>query len=499
MTRSRILLVDDMPSIHEDFRKILVPTPSASALDTLELALFDTGPTEQANDFDLVSAYQGQEALQALKTARLAGQPFALAFVDMRMPPGWDGAETIERLWQEDPCLQVVICTAYSDCDWSTLLNRLDARDRLLILKKPFEAIEVSRMAHALTAKWQGAREVARHTAILEAEVQARTLDLQTTNARLRDELEERQRAQAELTLAASVFGNAMDGIVVTDEHSRILTVNPAFTHLTGYSADEAVGRKLSMLRSEHADPDYHRNEWQTLLRDGRWAGELWSRRKDGALFCERLHLSEVQALSGQPRRFVGVFNDITELRRKDDRIRHMAFHDALTNLPNRALLLERLERAIAQASRQNLHLGLMFIDLDRFKQINDSLGHDVGDEFLKEVARRLGTVLRQSDTAARMGGDEFVLLVEGVAQPTDLTPLAERLMDTLSAPVLLGPHTLPSGASLGIACFPQDGTTVSDLIKSADAAMYAAKSAGRCRYCHYQATLPSVSWDPAI
>ncbi|NRT55095.1 diguanylate cyclase domain-containing protein [Sphaerotilus uruguayifluvii] len=498
MDNRRILLVDDMPSIHEDFRKILDPAAgrpaapqAADELDALEMALFAGDgaapaggsaavPSPPAARFEIDSALQGREALARVQSACQAGRPYAMAFVDMRMPPGWDGVETIEHLWQADPGLQVVICTAYSDYAWEEVLGRLDVRDRLLILKKPFDAIEVSQLAQTLCAKWQAGRQVEQHTRTLEAEVRARTLELEQANLRLREDLAERQRVAAELQLAACVFDNAMDGIVVTDAHSTILSVNPAFSALTGYAPEEMIGRRLSLLRTEHEQPGFYREQWQRLLREGRWAGELWNRRKDGELFCERLNISRVQAAPGQPERFVGIFNDITEMRRSEERIRFLAFHDALTGLPNRALLLERLERALAGARRLGERIGLMFIDLDRFKPINDTLGHAVGDALLVQVARRLREQLRQHDTAARMGGDEFVVLLERVNDPAALGRLAERLKGAIGQPMEVCGHALQVGASIGLACFPDDGQDAVTLMHHADASMYAVKGAGR-------------------
>ncbi|PXW99388.1 PAS domain S-box-containing protein/diguanylate cyclase (GGDEF)-like protein [Sphaerotilus hippei] len=478
----RILLVDDMPAIHADFRKILGgPAPTAD-FDAFEQALFGEPVVAPAGaaGFELDSAYQGQEALACVQAALQAGRPYAVAFVDMRMPPGWDGVQTIERLWQVDARLQVVICTAYSDYAWHEVLERLDARDRLLILKKPFDAIEVSQMADTLTAKWQATRQAMQHASTLETQVRARTAELEAANRQLQQELAERQRTSAQLQLAASVFDNAMDGIVVTDERSCILSVNPAFTTLTGYTAAEAIGRKLSLLRSDRNEPNFYREQWNLLLQAGRWTGELWNRRKDGEVFCEWLNISAVPVTPGQPARYVGIFNDVTALRRQDDHIRHLAFHDPLTGLPNRALLLDRLEHAIDGAARLGEHLGLMFIDLDRFKQINDTLGHELGDRLLQEIAHRLRQQLLESDTAARLGGDEFVVLLEHVQDPQALGTLAERLITSLSRPVVVEPHTMQVGATIGIACFPEHGLRATDLMRQADAAMYAAKSAGR-------------------
>ncbi|KAB2903082.1 MAG: response regulator [Burkholderiaceae bacterium] len=215
MKNQRILLVDDMPSIHEDFRKVLLPDTSSSELDAAEALLFGTTVSSSAPLFMLDSAYQGQEALALLIRAQEAGAPYALAFVDMRMPPGWDGIETIERLWAQDPQLQVVVCTAYSDHSWTEILERLDARDRLLILKKPFDPIEVRQLASALTEKWHLVQQAARHTEQLERTVQERTRDLEAANTALHAEIRERKQLEAQLvqTEKMSALGQLVAGI----------------------------------------------------------------------------------------------------------------------------------------------------------------------------------------------------------------------------------------------------------------------------------------------
>ncbi len=486
----RILLIDDTRTIHEDFRKILAPSAPGGELADAEAALFGTAVQATSPDCELDSAYQGEEGLAKVRAAKLSGLPYALAFVDMRMPPGWDGVQTIERLWQEDPQLQIVICTAYTDYSWAEVLRRLDVGDRLLILKKPFDAIEVCQLASALRVKWQMTQEAAQRVADLEAAVEARTAELSHANAALQADIVVRAKTEAELKLAASVFDNTMDGVMVTDTSATILSVNPAFTAITGYPAAEAIGQQPSLLRSDHHKEAFYQELWTTLLRDGRWEGEIWNRRKSGEAYLEWLSIGVVRTSDGTPVRYVGVFNDITELRKKDEHIRHLAFHDPLTGLPNRALLLDRLEHGITFAQRERERLGVMFIDLDRFKHINDSLGHDVGDSLLREVASRLNQSLRQSDTVARMGGDEFVILLEHVEEPEAYASLAKTILASLTVPMTLGGHTLQIGASIGISCLPEDGADAITLMKHADAAMYAAKTAGRGTYRFFQTAM---------
>ena len=484
----RILLVDDMPAIHEDFRKILMPrTADHADFGAVEAALFDEAPKAPAIAFELDSAYQGQEALAKVQASLRAGRPYALAFVDMRMPPGWDGMETIERLWQVDAQLQIVICTAFSDHSWDELLARLDVRDRLLILKKPFDAVEVYQLASALTAKWQLAQVAALKMARLEDAVEQRTGELRAANEALQHDIVQRKHNEVGLKLAASVFHNTLDGVMIIDPAGRIVSVNPAFIGLTGYSAEQALGQPSSLLHCERQSPAFYGEMSAMLEREGRWQGELWNRRRDGEDFLAWLNIVMVAGSDGRPERYVSVFHDITELRRNEERIRHLAFHDPLTGLPNRVLLHDRLAQAIASARRDNEPLGLMFIDLDRFKAINDSFGHDSGDGLLKQVADRLKNCLRKSDTVARMGGDEFVVLLRRVEMPLNYGLVAQNIIASLSEPVSLRGHAMQVGASIGIACFPDDGIDAVDLMKHADAAMYAAKAAGRGTYRFFQ------------
>ncbi|HWH84128.1 MAG TPA: EAL domain-containing protein [Burkholderiaceae bacterium] len=484
----RILLVDDMPAIHADFHKILRPEgTSAAALDGFEAALFGDEAVAGVAAFELASAHQGREALAMVQASLTAELPYAMAFVDMRMPPGWDGVETIERLWQADPQLQIVICTAYADHPWDEVLARLDVRDRLLILKKPFDAIEVYQLASALCTKWQLAQDAARELARLEDAVAQRTGELRAANAALQQDIVLRQRNEAELKLAAGLFHHTMDGVMILDAQRHAVSVNPAFLAITGYSAEELLGREINRLHSDLQGPAFYRDLWAVLERDGRWQGELWNKRRDGESFLALLTVVMVPGSDGLAQRYVCVFHDITENRRKEERIHHLAFHDALTGLPNRPLLHDRLEQAIAAAQRDSAPVGVLFIDLDRFKAVNDSFGHDAGNGLLKEVATRLSACLRESDTVARMGGDEFVVLLRHVEEASDYGLVAQKIIASLSMPVVLNDQAMQVGASIGIAAYPGDGLDPATLMKHADAAMYAAKESGRGTYRFFQ------------
>lgn len=335
----RILVVDDTPAIHQDFRKILSPgAGSDDSLDDTESLLFGT-PQVSRLQFQIDSAYQGEEALELVKRAQAEGQPYALVFADMRMPPGWDGLQTIERLWEADPRLQIALCTAFSDYSWETMSERIEFDDQLLILKKPFDTLEIRQMASAMTWKWQLAQDAARKMRSLERTIEERV---------------------------------------------------------------------------------------QELLK-----------------------------------------------------VSHLLQYDVLTELPNSMLLGDRLTQAMAQCRRHDRQLAVMFIGLDRFKRINNALGHPVGDEMLKRVARALATVVRESDSVFRYGSDEFVVVLGDITDPQQTKGVADKLLTAISAPHPIDGHDLTVTASLGISMYPADGFDAVALIKKAETAMRNVKETG--------------------
>jgi diguanylate cyclase len=339
----RILMIDDNPAIHADYRKILSGR-SNGGTSSAEAALFGEAATVTGPSFDVDSAMQGRDGVDLARKALADGRPYSVAFIDMRMPPGWDGLETIEHLWRIDPEVQVVVCSAYTDYDWLELLARLGHSDKLIVIKKPFEPIEILQSASALSRKWQNARALRSHVESLE--------------------------------------------LVVTDRTRGL----------------EAANRQL----------------------------------------------------------------------------RHLASHDALTGLPNRLLLEDRVNQAVAQAARQGHEFALLVVDLDRFKLINDSLGHRAGDELLREVALRLKDAVRTVDTTARLGGDEFVILIDGPVRRSDAVEVGKRAIQAMEPPMRLLGIDVHVSPSIGIAFFPDDGGNVDTLLAHADAAMYSAKEHGR-------------------
>ncbi len=300
--------------------------------------------------------------------------------------------------------------------------------------------------------------------------------------------------AEEELLLAASVFHNTAEGVLITDAEGTILSVNPAFSAITGFSEKEALGQTPRMLRSEHQDVEFYRTMWRALLNEGHWEGEIWNRRRNGEAFLEWLTINRIDDPSGKTVRYVSVFHDITEMHNKDAHIRHLAFHDALTGLPNRILMQDRLQHAVNRCRREQGRLAVTFIDLDRFKDINDSLGHDAGDLLLQEVAQRIGARLRAMDTIARLGGDEFVVLMEDLQSVDDCACLAQDLIAEIARPIMLRGHRIEIGASMGMAFFPEDGDDPLELMKRADMAMYAAKAAGRSTYRFFQQEMLDLS-----
>lgn len=289
----------------------------------------------------------------------------------------------------------------------------------------------------------------------------------------------EHKHAADQLRLAARVFDRAGEGIIVTDPEQTILTVNGAFTQVTGYSAEEAVGKTPKMLSSGRQNPDFYHGMWEELNKRGWWQGEIWNRRKNGEIYPEWLTLNVVRDPQGAIINYVGIFSDISVVKESQRRVEFLATHDDLTNLPNRPLFLDRLRQAIAHAERSGGSFAVLFVDLDNFKVINDSLGHAAGDDLLKEVARRLRQCVRGPDTVARFGGDEFALLIEqATVSKAEMT--AQRIADGLRKPYLIERQNIYPGASIGICLYPEDGVDPESLLKNADSAMYRAKDSGK-------------------
>lgn len=292
-----------------------------------------------------------------------------------------------------------------------------------------------------------------------------------------------RRQAENRLQLAASVFTHAREGIMITDAFGTIIEVNDTFTQITGYSREEALGQNPRMLKSCLYEPEFYEDMWRALIEEGNWTGEIWNRHKDGEVYAEMLTISAVRDDGGKIRNYVALFTDITQLKMHKKQLENMAYYDVLTGLPNRVLLADRLQQAIVQSHRRNHWLAVVYLDLDGFKAVNDDHGHDVGDRLLIAISERMRTVIREVDTLARIGGDEFVVVLNDLEHPQDCEPVLVRLLQTAAEPVTVDDATLLVSASIGVAIYQRDGMEADQLLRQADQAMYIAKQGGKNRY----------------
>jgi two-component system CheB/CheR fusion protein len=302
-------------------------------------------------------------------------------------------------------------------------------------------------------------------------------------------DITERKHSEEQLRLAARVFDRAAEGVMVTDIAQRILTVNDSFTNVTGYSREEVVGKTPQMMSSGKHSPEFYIEMWEKIRERGWWQGEIWNRRKNGNLFLEWLSINTVKDHDGTVVNYVAMFSDITLVRESQHRVEFLATHDDLTGLPNRTLFNDRLTLALARATRSKENLAVLFLDLDNFKVVNDTLGHDAGDKLLKVAAGRLLECVRTEDTVARLGGDEFVVLLEG-SERHEAAMTAQRLIKSLCQSYLVNGHECFVSASIGISMYPDDATDPSGLMRNADAAMYRAKDQGKNAFQFFTAEL---------
>ncbi len=475
----RILIIDDNIEIHRDFAKCLARTDTSSELDALEQGLFDDAPAElkPTVHFELAFASQGAEGARMLAEALAENRPFSVAFVDMRMPPGWDGVQTIRRLWELDPSLQCVICTAYSDYSWEDILRELGVSDRLLLLRKPFDAAEVCQLACALTEKWHLTRRAHLKLEQLRSMVEEQTSHLAESEARY--------------ALAAA---GANDGLWDWDLVTGAVFYAPRWSSLLGLPADQPTVADLAHWRARVHPldaPSFEAN-FESLRRGDadQISFEYRARHADGQYRWMLCRGASKRGADGKPTRAAGSQADVTNRHVAETQLRHDALHDALTGLPNRVLLNERLQRCLARQQREpGFRWAVMFIDVDRFKVINDSLGHLVGDALLVALAGRLSSCLRATDTissesrVARLGGDEFVVLLEDLRDDSDALRIADRLLGAVAEPILAEGHRVHAALSMGIALGRSSYARVEDVLRDADTALYRAKGEGRGQY----------------
>jgi len=334
-----------------------------------------------------------------------------------------------------------------------------------------------------ITERKAAEKEIREAHEYLESRVKERTKELT-------QEIIVREQAEGRLRLAAQVIENLNEGVVIIDPDFRVLSINPAYTEITGYSPTEVVGKHPSNHSALCATGEMFEEMWMGLENRGKWSGEFWNKRKNGEEYAERLSITAITGNSGEIKQFAAVIADITKRKKDEERILYQANYDTLTGLPNRSLFIDRLNQSLPSMARSNKKLALLFIDLDGFKVVNDTLGHDIGDELLQQAAERLGHCVRTGDTVARLGGDEFTITMPNLDDLKNAPIVAQRSLEALSKPFVIGGHEAFVSASIGITIFPDDATTSQELLKNADAAMYKAKDEGKANYQYFTADM---------
>ncbi|WP_339650161.1 putative bifunctional diguanylate cyclase/phosphodiesterase [Halopseudomonas pelagia] len=402
----------------------------------------------------------------------------------------WDWDIVSDELYFSDRCKVILgYLPEFNMSRQDTWLKHLHPEDRLSL------TAELRRHLRGDTERLEHVHRVRRRDGFY-AWVQARGQVVRNTQGRairmvgILCDVTQQKADNERLQQAAVVFDSTNEGVVVSDSRNRIINVNNAFCRITGYEHDEVVGQKPSVLKSGWHDELFYRDMWEALSRCGSWQGEVWNRRKNGEIYPQWQSINTVKDRTGKLTHYVAVFSDISVLKQSRQEIDFLAHHDPLTRLPNRLLLTERLTNALVRAKRREQRLGLIFIDLDRFKTVNDSLGHAAGDELLRIAGERMLGLCREEDTLARLGGDEFVILVENLAETDDITPIAQRLQRGFARPFDINGQRIHLSVSLGMSIFPEDGQESAELLTNADAAVSQAKSNGRNTYAFYTQAL---------
>jgi diguanylate cyclase (GGDEF)-like protein/PAS domain S-box-containing protein len=306
----------------------------------------------------------------------------------------------------------------------------------------------------------------------------------------------ERKKTEGKLALAAKVFENATEGVLVTTTEGVITTVNPAVTDITGYTEEELIGKNPRVFRSDRHTPDFYDDMWRTILTTGKWQGEIWNRRKGGEAYPEWLTITAIKNEIGRTIQYISVFHDLSQIKRSEEQLRYQAYHDALTRLPNRVLFMDRLKQALAFAHRTKGKLAVVYVSVDRFKKFNESLGHPVGDRLLVEVAERLKGLLREGDTVARWGGDEFTFILEDVGSNQHAGGFAARILKVMAEPFLTPDNELYLSVSVGVSLYPSCSDDAEGLMKTADLAMFRAKERGGNTFQSYTPAMGSAAFE---
>lgn len=400
--------------------------------------------------------------------------------IDLRMRTGFEAARAFVatgegKRVQDAIRVQVGRMAAIERANYQRLSKETDRSvlvAQVMVVLGSLLTVVIVLIARRLVVRdYAGSRRA--HAAVSEANAE---LD-ERVNARTAELLEALHRLQ----LTDAAFRNTQESIMITDRNGVIVAVNPAFVRVTEYAEEEALGQHIRLRRSGEQDRSFYQQMWQSLLEAGSWQGEVCNRRRSGELYHEWLRISAIRDAQGETTHYIGVATDLSRMNRVQTALERLAHHDALTGLPNRLLLMSRLAHSLERAHRDGKLCAVMFQDLDRFKQVNDALGHAAGDELLQQVAGRMGKRLRDVDTLARLGGDEFVVVLEGIDDVDAAAGVAQSLIDALNVPFTLeGGNEARIGASIGISFYPGDGTTAEALLERADKALYAAKREGR-------------------
>ncbi len=425
------------------------------------------------------------QAREVLATERLRQQQQQLREAQRVARVGsWEFDQLKRHMHWSDEVFQILEVSPEEEACFTLFLSVVHPDDRLAVAEASREALQKKKpfqMEHRLTMRDGRIK----HILVCAETIYNSTGEPQRTIGSMQD-LTSLRQMEAQMQLLVSAFQHSGEAILITDRENLIVTVNPAFTTLTGYSAEEAIGRNPGFLSAGRSNKADYELVWECINERGFWQGEIWDRRKDGAIYPKWMSVSVIRDDAGEIRYHVSHFSDVSVERAVEAQLQHIAHHDVLTGLLNRHSLKGRLDQGLAAARREGGRLALLFIDLDRFKVINDTLGHHVGDELLIEVARRLQESVRDSDVVARLGGDEFVIMLTGVEHTTSIAMVAEKLVLSIGDPYLIEGHDLYTSPSIGIAIYPMDGEDGETLMKNADAAMYHAKAAGRNNFQYF-------------
>ena len=418
----------------------------------------------------------------ALWTAQ--SRPPELILLDVRMP-GIDGFEVCRRLKASPELSQVpvIFLSAQHDTDDKVRGFALGAVD---FIAKPFQAEEILARTDAHVRLGRAQQALAAERALLEERVVERTTELAALAASLEKEVEQRRANEEFMRLSSQVFEATQDAIVVTDRDARIVATNPAFTQISGYSAEEVVGQSVALLHAGEPDAKSFESMVQSITKTGHWSGEILARRKNGDTYPGLLSASVVRDEQGHVINHVAVFMDLTERKAEQHLIDFLSNHDALTGLPNRLLARQRFEQTLAAAKREHRCVAVMCLDLDRFKSINDSYGHDVGDKALQVVSKFLNETVREGDTVTRQGGDEFQIIVSDDAQLGATMALAQKILAGLRKELVIDGQQITVTSSIGIAVSLTDGDSFDELVRNGDTALFRAKEIGRDNYAFF-------------